>query len=124
MPKSRTAKKEVKKIAFQRKAPFKSHHFSIKHGKTKPYKTLKQIIQAEKYELYPPSIPNYQSIEAGPSTLPAKKYCDLSGHLSKYTDPKTGIRFCEAAEHPVIKHLSQEHIENYLSLRRAVVIIR
>ncbi|CAG9318073.1 unnamed protein product [Blepharisma stoltei] len=103
---------------------FRNPNFSLKKGKNKPFKTFKQILQAENYEFYPPNIANYQSIEAGPSTCPTKKYCDISGHLAKYTDPKTGLRFCQAYEYNIIKYLSQEHIESYLALRKAVVVIR
>lgn len=123
MPKAKKEKKEDEKIG-SRTTKFRNPQFSLKKGKNKPFKTFKQILQAENHESYPSNVANYQSIEAGPSTLPTKKYCDISGHVAKYTDPKTGLRYCQSYEYNIIKFLSQEHIESYLSLRKAVVVIR
>lgn len=120
MPK---AKKDKQKHV-GRETPFKNPEFSLKKCMTKPIKTFKQIIQAENYESYPASVPNYMSIEAAPSTLPSKKYSDISGHLSKYTEPKTNLRYSTPYEFHIIRQLTQEHVDTYLSLRKAVTIIR
>jgi INO80 complex subunit C len=56
---------------------------------------LKKIIEGEAYDRLPIDVPTYTAIEAPPSLLPAKKYCDLTGLEAKYTDPKT--RFCTMA---------------------------
>jgi INO80 complex subunit C len=107
-----------------RKTPFKRSDFSFKKGRTKPFKNFKQIMQGENYEAYPSNVANYTSIEAGPSTLPAKKYCDICGYVAKYVEPKTGLRYCQSAEYHLIKSLSTEHVESYLSIRKAVVVIK
>jgi INO80 complex subunit C len=107
-----------------RETPFKNPNFSLKKCSTKPIKTFKQIIQAENYENYPASVPNYLSIEAAPSTMPSKKYSDISGHVSRYTEPKTNLRYSNAFEYQIIRTLTQEHIDTYLSLRKAVTVIR
>jgi INO80 complex subunit C len=107
-----------------RQTPFKNPNFLLKKCANKSIKTFKQIIQAENYECYPASAPNYVSIEAAPSTLPNKKYSDISGHMAKYTEPKTGLRFSTPFEFQIIRQLTQEHIEAYLALRKAVTIIR
>jgi len=41
----------------------------------------------------------YTGIEAPPSLLPAKKYCDLTGLEAKYTDPKSKLRYFSATEY-------------------------
>ena len=107
-----------------RKTPFKRSDFSFKKGRTKPFKNFKQIMQGENYEAYPSNVASYTSIEAGPSTLPSKKYCDICGHFAKYVETKTGLRYCQSAEYHLIKSLSTEHVESYLSIRRAVVVIK
>lgn len=107
-----------------RKTPFKRSDFSFKKGRSKPFKNFKQIIQGENYEAYPSNIPSYTSIETGPSILPAKKYCDLCGHAAKYLEPKSGLRYCQSTEYHLIKSLSTEHVESYLSIRKAVVVIK
>src|SRR5208282_4077105 len=35
----------------------------------------------------------WSDIDAPPSLLPQKKYCDITGLEGKYTDPKTKLRF-------------------------------
>ena len=107
-----------------RGTPFRNPNFSLKKCQTKPIKTFKQIIQAENYESYPASVPNYVSIDAAPSTVPSKKYSDISGHAAKYTEPKTNLRYSNSYEFQIIKQLTQEHVDTYLSLRKAVTVIR
>ncbi|XP_022896083.1 INO80 complex subunit C isoform X4 [Olea europaea var. sylvestris] len=43
------------------------------------WKHLKQIIQAENYQNYPPNEPNYVNIESPPSMQPCKRICDITG---------------------------------------------
>ncbi|XP_022869139.1 uncharacterized protein LOC111388605 isoform X2 [Olea europaea var. sylvestris] len=40
---------------------------------------LKQIIQAENYQNYPPNEPNYVNIDSPPSMQPCKRICDITG---------------------------------------------
>ncbi|CAH9121950.1 unnamed protein product [Cuscuta epithymum] len=46
------------------------------------WKHLKQIIQAENYQNYPPNEPTYVNIESPPSMHPCKKICDITGFES------------------------------------------
>lgn len=107
-----------------RETPFKNPNFSFKKYATKPIKTFKQIIQAENYESYPASTPNFVSIEAAPSTIPSCKYSDISGYISKYTEPNSSLRYSNVYEYRIIRQLIQEHIDIYLGLRKAVIVIR
>jgi len=126
MPKGIKANKPVKEHTEHShcKLPFKAPNFSLKLKQNKPFKSLKQILQAENYDLYPASTAHYLNIDAGPSLLPGKKYCDLYGHLCKYTDSKTGLRFCNPEEFAIVRSLTREHVEQYLSLRKALVVLK
>ena len=44
--------------------------------------------------------------------------------FAPYRDPKTGIRYCNAALFAVIKQLSDEAVQQYLGVRRAQVVLR
>jgi len=64
------------------------------------------------------------SIEAPPSTYPAKKYCDLTGLPARYTDPKTKLRYADAAAFEALRRLTPEQVQAYLALRRAAVVLK
>ena len=64
------------------------------------------------------------SIEAPPSTYPAKKFCDLTGQPARYTDPKTKLRYADAAAFETLRRLPPEQLQAYLALRRAAVVLK
>jgi len=47
----------------------------------------------------------WSDIDAPPSLLPQKKYCDITGLEGRYTDPKTKLRFYNAEVYAVIQTL-------------------
>src|SRR5579862_1033219 len=47
----------------------------------------------------------WSDIDAPPSLLPQKKYCDITGLEGKYTDPKTKLRFHNTEVYAVIQTL-------------------
>ena len=59
------------------------------------------------------------SIEAGPSLLPKKKYCDITGYEAPYTHPRTHLRFCSSLVFHFIQSLSDDDVQKYLALRDA-----
>lgn len=63
--------------------------------------------------------PLYGSIDAPPSFRPAKKYSDISGLETHYTDPHTKLNFANTAEYKIIKKLPSDLVAGYLTLRRA-----
>jgi len=65
-----------------------------------------------------------QGIEAGPSFMPKKKYCDITGFESTYSDPKTGLRYYNSEIFKIIQNLSEPVKNQYLSLRKALFIIK
>lgn len=47
----------------------------------------------------------WSDIDAPPSLMPQKKYCDITGLEGKYTDPKTKLRFYNSEVYAVIQTL-------------------
>uniref|UniRef100_A0A0D6QQZ8 Vps72/YL1 C-terminal domain-containing protein n=1 Tax=Araucaria cunninghamii TaxID=56994 RepID=A0A0D6QQZ8_ARACU len=108
--------------------PFKRVQMSEKypkgHSRGRHWKHLKQILQAENYNLYPADEPNYVNIESPPSMYPAKKYCDITGFVARYTDPRTKLRYANADVFKRIRYLSNDSIQGYLALRNAAIVLK
>ncbi|EPS67760.1 hypothetical protein M569_07015, partial [Genlisea aurea] len=88
------------------------------------WKHLKQIIQAENYQNYPPDQPNYVNIDAPPSTRPCKRICDITGYEAPYLDPRTKLRYANAEVFKLIRSLPNGYAQRYLALRNAAVVLR
>ncbi|KAK1286316.1 hypothetical protein QJS10_CPB20g00006 [Acorus calamus] len=88
------------------------------------WKHLKQILQAENYLNYPANEPNYINIESPPSMYPPKKFCDITGFETPYTDPRTSIRYANTEVFRRVRSLPNEYVQRYLSLRNAAVVLR
>ncbi|KXN85891.1 Chromatin-remodeling complex subunit ies6, partial [Leucoagaricus sp. SymC.cos] len=88
-------------------------------------------------------VPTYISIEAPPSILPQKRYCDITGlevyhsslflHLvprahdpskAPYTDPATGLRYHDKRVYEIVKGLSASTAKEYLSARGVNSIVK
>ncbi|TFK69243.1 hypothetical protein BDN72DRAFT_840731 [Pluteus cervinus] len=69
-------------------------------------------------------IPTYSSIEAPPSVLPQKKYCDITGLEGPYTDPATGLRYHDKSVYELIKGLSVSSAKDYLAARGVSSIVK
>lgn len=110
------------KIPRQPDLPFKKKNWSSKirlHEKSnrnsKNMKNLsKDIIDGISYKIY-------QELEAGPSVLPKKKYCDLTGLEAPYSEINTGIRFYNADIYKEFQNMSQPIKNQYLNIRRALI---
>ena len=94
-------------------------HSNIVGVKKKSWKTLKQILAAEQSLTWPEDAVTYSSLEAPPSFRPAKKYSDISGIESPYTDPQTKLNYACSEEFSEIRKLPSDIVEGYLSLRKA-----
>lgn len=86
--------------------------------KSRVWKSLRQIVSAERSNV---RAITYMNIDAAASIKPPKKYSDISGLESKYTDPQTKLRFANASEFQFIRTLQPEAINAYLSLRKAAI---
>jgi len=69
-------------------------------------------------------MPTYASIEAPPSVLPQRRYCDITGLEGPYTDPATGLRYHDKSVYDLIKGLSATAAKDYLAARGVNPIVR
>eukprot|EP00298_Acanthocystis_sp_HF-20_P005454 c15614_g1_i2.p1 GENE.c15614_g1_i2~~c15614_g1_i2.p1 ORF type:complete len:129 (-),score=60.67 c15614_g1_i2:14-400(-) len=92
-------------------------------GRGRQWKTVKNMIGLQKFELLHPSEPTYANIGAPPSTKPSKKLSDISGDVAQYTDPRTGLFFSNVEEFQIIRYLTPDVIEQYKKLRGQQSII-
>ncbi|KAJ7746324.1 hypothetical protein B0H16DRAFT_961607 [Mycena metata] len=64
------------------------------------------------------------SIEAPPSLLPQKHYCDITGLEAPYTDPATKLRYHDKSIYELIKGLSASSVKEYLAARGVNSIVK
>jgi len=69
-------------------------------------------------------MPTYTSIEAPPSVLPQKHYCDITGLEAPYTDPATGLRYHDKSVYELIKGLTTSAAKDYLAARGVNPIVK
>ncbi|RMZ91759.1 hypothetical protein DV736_g1005, partial [Chaetothyriales sp. CBS 134916] len=68
----------------------------------------------------------YTNIESAPSLHPAhqKQYCDITGLPSRYTDPKTKLRYYDREIFQVVRTLPPGGPDQYLAARGANVVLK
>jgi INO80 complex subunit C len=68
----------------------------------------------------------YTNIESAPSLHPAhqKQYCDITGLPSRYTDPKTKLRYYNSEMFGVVRTLQPGAPDQYLAARGANVVLK
>ena len=68
----------------------------------------------------------YTNIESAPSLHPAhsKQYCDITGLPSRYTDPKTKLRYYDREIFSVVRTLPPGAPDQYLAARGANVVLK
>jgi len=59
----------------------------------------------------------YSSLEAPPSLIPPKRYCDITGLEAPYTDPQTGLRYHDKNIFAYIRTLKPAMVQSFLMLR-------
>ncbi|CDW99215.1 hypothetical protein [Sporisorium scitamineum] len=86
-------------------------------------KSLKQLLQSEREAAMRAAgakLKERKRKEAQPqksSLRPAKKYCDVTGLIAPYTDPKSGLRYHSVEVYEIIKQFGPGVDNAYLSLR-------
>ncbi|KAJ2817146.1 Co-chaperone [Coemansia erecta] len=101
--------------------PFKNAEY--KSGRR--WKNLKQVVAQEQADGdWPVDFPAYWAIDAPPSLVPQKKYCDITGLPAKYTDPKTNVRYHSAEVYRIVRTLPPGSEQQYLALRNANVTLK
>jgi INO80 complex subunit C len=68
----------------------------------------------------------YTNIESAPSLHPSsqKKYCDVTGLPTSYTDPKSRLRYYNAEIYNYIRAMPQSQKEGYLAARGAHTVLK
>eukprot|EP00700_Malawimonas_jakobiformis_P003510 EC726298.1.p1 GENE.EC726298.1~~EC726298.1.p1 ORF type:complete len:170 (+),score=24.38 EC726298.1:98-607(+) len=63
-------------------------------SKKKTVKSLATVIQESEFEQWPPHIPNYTTVAAGPPLTVPRHFSSVCDGLAPYTCPRCGMRFC------------------------------
>ena len=68
----------------------------------------------------------YTNIESAPSLHPSsqRRYCDVTGLLAPYTDPKTRLRYHDGEIFAVVRQMQQATTEGYLAARGAHFVLK
>lgn len=116
------------------KKPFKNPSFDSFIGSKRKWKNVKALLSAMSSEkadssqdgAHSSAVPkiSYPDMDAAPSLLPRRKYCDITGLESLYIDPKSGLRYSSADVYSYIRGLSSSHIQEYLSIRNAHITLK
>ncbi|KAG9092064.1 chromatin-remodeling complex subunit ies6 [Ceratobasidium sp. 370] len=75
-----------------------------------------------------PDAMTFTSIEAPPSVLPQKRYCDITGLEGPYTDPASGLRYHDKSIYELIKSLAilqnPASMQAYRSVRNSHSVVK
>lgn len=99
--------------------PFKNPSFSF-IGTKRKWKNAKSLQTGTRE----PGEHSFFSIEALPSLLPQRKYCDITGLESSYIEPKSGMYYSSSDLYPLIKSLSTAQVQDYLHIRKAHTVLK
>ena len=105
---------------------FKNKNFESKlRAKTeKNYRNSKNMKNLGKEGKDAISYKIYCDIEAGPSILPKKKYCDFTGLTSNYNELHTGIRYYNSQIYKMSQNIPQPIKDQYLNIRKALIRLK
>lgn len=91
-------------------------------------KNIKAIIAEEQRRLADKDLGiddiTYFNIDAPPSLIPSKAYCDITGLEGKYRSPSTNLRFYNQEVAQVVRDIPPGVDQQYLELRGANIILR
>ena len=105
---------------------FKNKNFESKlRAKTeKNYRNSKNMKNLGKEGKDAISYKIYCDLEAGPSLLPKKKYCDFTGLTSCYNELHTGIRYYNSQIYKISQKIPQPIKDQYLNIRKALIRLK
>jgi INO80 complex subunit C len=78
-------------------------------------------------EAQPPSVqdvPTYSSVEAPPSIIPQRRYCDITGLEAPYTEPTSRLRYHDKNIYEIVKSLNPAAQQAYLALRGSSTMVK
>ena len=105
---------------------FKNKNFEskIRARTEKNYRNSKNIKNLGKEGKDAISYKIYCDLEAGPSILPKKKYCDFTGLTSCYNELHTGIRYYNSQIYKISQNIPQPIKDQYLNIRKALIRLK
>ncbi|EIN04710.1 hypothetical protein PUNSTDRAFT_76027 [Punctularia strigosozonata HHB-11173 SS5] len=109
-----TQEKERERVERERRRAEKEQAMDVDH----------EGAPSSKEDDEPEDIPTYASIEAPPSLLPQRRYCDITGLEAPYTDPTTGLRYHDKSIYEIIKGLSTSAAKDYLAARGVNPVVK
>lgn len=71
----------------------------------------------------PPGVPTFLNIDAPPSLLPAKHWCDITGLEGPYRTAG-GLRFHDKDVYEIVRNLGPGIDQEYLKVRSAHLVLR
>ncbi|CAH1645695.1 unnamed protein product [Spodoptera littoralis] len=98
--------------------------FLVKSGcKKRMWRSLKQILTADRTLPWHNDAVLYYSINAPPTFKPTKKYSDISGLPAPYMDRHSKLFYSNAEEFATVRSLPMDITAGYLQLRGANTIV-
>lgn len=102
---------------------FKAQNYEKTREKNKGPNWVKLRKFYERERLFDNHGTNHRTISAPPSTLPAKRYCDITGFEAPYIDPKTRLFYADVQAFDFIRtevEKTPQKIQHYLAMRNVV----
>ncbi len=66
----------------------------------------------------------YSDLEVGPSIYPHKKYCDITGFKTNYSEINSGIRYFNGTIFKIVQEMPQPIKDQYLNIRKALIRLK
>ena len=66
----------------------------------------------------------YSDLEVGPSIYPHKKYCDITGFKTNYSELNSGIRYFNGTIFKIVQEMPQPIKDQYLNIRKALIRLK
>ncbi|KAK8192754.1 chromatin-remodeling complex subunit ies6 [Zalaria obscura] len=99
-------------------------HGSLNPNATQENQDLSRLVVEKNLRAANGPAVTYTGIAAAPSLKPKQRYCDITGLPAKYTDPKTGLRYCNKEVYAIIKTLGTGQVQEYLAARGANTVLK
>ncbi|KZT34904.1 hypothetical protein SISSUDRAFT_991166, partial [Sistotremastrum suecicum HHB10207 ss-3] len=96
----------------------------LEREKLRAEREAKMAVDGAEPEQPEEEAPTYMSIEAPPSIMPQRHYCDITGLEAPYTDPVTQLRYHDKSVYELIKGLNASAARDYLSARGVNPIVK
>ena len=107
----------------QNSVPFKDKAYILKRQQIKANKGNRGKVskEAKASRNDPHNKKNlFYQVDAGPSSLPKKRYCDITGFETNYCDKESGLYFENLAIYQYMKTMPKSVKDQLLAMRKAL----